>query len=104
MVKAVELEIKKKYIEAVACYEKNISKELAIPDDYINLSFLYWSFAFELFEFNKPNSINDEMSLIGGNKYMKVLDLGLNKFPNNLEIHFWKKYFQHISFGVKFTE
>ena len=45
---AIIYDIKKEYIKAVDAYETLIRKDGVIPDYYINLSFLYWSFAFEL--------------------------------------------------------
>lgn len=94
------------YIEAVKSYEDEIACDFnsILPDSYINLAFLYWSFAFELFEFNIPNKINEEYSTIGGNRYKIILDLGLIKYPNNVELYFWKKYFQQIIYGEEFSE
>lgn len=91
------------YIEAVKSYEDEIADN-STPDSYINLAFLYWSFAFELFEFNNPNNITEDYSVIGGNRYKIILDLGLSNYPSNLELHFWEKYFQHIIFSDEFSE
>ena len=106
MEEALIKEINKEYIEAVKCYENEIAKNdfSVLPDNYINLAFLYWSFAFELFEFNIPNEIIAEYSIVGGNKYQKILDLGLNYYPNNVELNFWRKYFQHIIYGEDFSK
>ncbi len=100
---AVVKEIEKKYLEAVDLYENSLLKSAPV-ENYVNLSFLYWSFAFELFEFNIPNHISDRLSVIGGNRYAEVLDLGLNRYPDNLELHFWQKYFLHISAGRRFSD
>jgi hypothetical protein len=100
---AIIKEINKEYIEAVECYEKDLKKFPSI-ESYINLAFLYWSFAFELFEFNQPNNISENWSIVGGNKYLKTLELGLNNYPNSLELNFWKRYFSHVSFGNDFSE
>ncbi|MGB6092860.1 MAG: hypothetical protein WBF83_03775 [Moheibacter sp.] len=103
---AIIKEINKEYIEAVKHYEEKIAnKDTAIlSDSYINLAFLYWSFAFEYFEFVIPNNISEEWSIIGKNRYPRILELGLKQYPNSAELHFWKKYFQHIIFGEDFTE
>jgi len=103
---AIIKEINKEYLEAVKCYEYeinncNISASL---ESYINLAFIYWNFAFDLFGFNEPNNIPDDFSIIGGNRYSKILDLGLNNYPNSVELNFWKKYFSHIIFGEEFSE
>jgi hypothetical protein len=98
-------EINKEYVEATKFYENEIlSKKPVSPESYINLAFIYWSFAFELFEFNIPNNIPEDYSIIGGNRYQKILDLGLSNYPNNVELNFWKKYFQHIIYGEDFSE
>lgn len=106
MESGLKKDIEKKYIDAVIAYENEISNNSnqILVDNYINLAFLYWSFAFELFEFNIPNNINEDYSIIGGNRYKIILDQGLNNYPKNLELNFWKKYFQHIIYGDKFTE
>lgn len=106
MKSAVIKDINRNYIEAVKCYEEEIANnEMTVsPDSYINLAFLYWSFAFELFEFNIPNHIAEDYSIIGGNRYQTILDLGLIKYPNNVELSFWKKYFQHIIYDEIFSE
>lgn len=99
-------EINKKYVEAVEGYEDEIQnhEDVASPDTYINLAFLYWCFAFEFFEVVIPNAIPDHWSVKGGDSFLRILNSGLNKFPNNLELHFWKKYFFHIAYGEDFTK
>ncbi len=96
-------DINKEYIEAIKHYENEIvnNESFALPDSYINLAFLYWSFAFE---FSIPEDIPEDYSIIGGNRYQKILDLGLSHYPTNIELIFWKKYFQHIIYGEKFSE
>lgn len=102
---AILKEINKKYIEAVNYYEKVIDKDTpASPYNYINLAFLYWSFAFEFIEFDIPNNITEDWSVIGGNRYQKILELGLSNYPNNTEMLFWEKYFKHIIYGEDFSE
>ncbi|MDF3819609.1 hypothetical protein P3G55_06845 [Leptospira sp. 96542] len=98
---AIIKDINKEYIEAVELYEKDIKKSASL-ESYINLAFLYWCFAFELFEFNIPNNISEKLSAIGGNRYSMILEIGLNDYPNSIELHFWQRYFSHISFGDEF--
>jgi hypothetical protein len=106
MEKALIKEINGEYVEAVKCYENELANnESSIsPNSYINLAFLYWSFAFDYFGFDIPNNIPDDYSIIGGNRYQIILDLGLKNYPNNLELIFWNKYFQHIIFGEEFSK
>lgn len=102
---AINKEINKEYIEAVKLYEREIdNKDMPIVDVFVNLAFLYWSFATEEFEFNVPNSIPEKWSTVGGEKFLKVINLGLIKYPENLELNFWKHYFSYRLFGKDFTE
>lgn len=104
MESAITKEINKEYIEAVKCYENEIDNSTAPLESYINLSFLYWCFAFEHFEINIPNNIPEEWSIIGGNRYMKVLELGLDNYSNSIELNFWKRYYSHIIYSEEFSE
>lgn len=101
---AIIKEINKEYLEAVNYYEDEITNRRlsASLDSYINLAFLYWCFAFELYEFNIPNNISEDWSSIGGKRYSEVLELGLNNYPDSVELNFWKRYFLHITFGEEF--
>lgn len=105
MERALIKEINKNYVEATKSYEDEIADNITsiLPDSYINLAFLYWSFAFDYFGFDIPNNIPENYSIIGYDRYQIVLDLGLSKYPNNLELIFWKKYFQHIINGDDFS-
>jgi len=96
-------EINKDYIKAVKYYEEEIKNKKVLPATYINLAFLYWSFAFDYFGFDIPNNIPDDYSIIGGNRYSIILELGLKQYPNNAELNFWKRYFQHIIFSEDFS-
>ena len=97
-------DINKEYIKAVNAYETLIRNNDTIPDYYINLSYLYWSFAFELYEFTIPNNIPKNLVKKGGNEFIKILNLGIEKYPNDIELHFWKRYFLYISYAKDFTE
>ena len=102
---ALKKDIDRNYIETVKSYEDEIANNRApVLDSYINLAFLYWSFAFDYFGFDKPNNIPEDYSSIGGNRYQIILGLGLSKYPNNVELNFWKKYYQHIIYGEEFSE
>ncbi len=100
---ALQKEIEKDYVKAVELYEKDIEGKASV-ESYSNLAFLYWCFAFELFEFNIPNNISEVWSKLGGERYSEILRLGLDKYPNSRELIFWKRYFAHIIFGENFTE
>ncbi len=98
-------DMNKDYLEAINHYENEIGiNELPSVDSFTNLAFLYWAFASQQIEFNLPNNISDEWSIIGGNNFSRVLEKGLAKYPRNVELHFWKHYFPYRLFMVEFTE
>ena len=102
---AISKELNKEYIEAVELYEKELQQNCTpLIDIYINLGFLYWEFAAEGIEFNDPNGVPDKWSLIGGERYQKIITQGLEQYPDSVELHFWKKYFHHRLFFDDFTE
>lgn len=103
---AINKELNKEYINAVELYEEEMNNTtLSAPlESYINLAFLYWSFAFDFFGFDIPNSIPDNYTVIGGNRYPKILELGLNNYPNSIELNFWLRYFSHIIYSEEFSE
>lgn len=98
-------DINREYLEAVKYYEEEINNsDLPKLDAYINLAFLYWEFAAEQFEFNMPNNIPEEWSVIGGKRFSKIIDMGLKKYPNSIELHFWKKYLPYRLFSTDFSK
>lgn len=101
---AITYDINRAYIQAARAYETLIRGEDAMTDYYINLSFLYWSFAFEWYEFVIPNNIPEYWVKRGGDEFLKILDLGIEKYPKDIELHFWKRYFLHVSYAEDFTE
>ncbi|MEZ4887462.1 MAG: hypothetical protein R3E32_22205 [Chitinophagales bacterium] len=101
---AIIKDINKDYIEAVRLYEDIINSDYASLVIYTNLAFLYWEFAAEQISFNEPNDISDEWSLIGGEKYKEVIEQGLKKYPNSLELKFWRRYLHYRLFFEKFTQ
>ncbi|MFK7907086.1 MAG: hypothetical protein AB8B69_18265 [Chitinophagales bacterium] len=104
MESAIIKDISKDYIEAVGLYEESIKTGSASLEMYTNLAFLYWEFAAEQMSFNIPNNIPGEWSLIGGNRYGEIIEQGLKKYPNSLELKFWKKYLPYRLFGKEFTQ
>ena len=74
---AIIYDIRKDYIKAVEAYEMLIRNDNALPD--------YWVKK-------------------GGNEFLKVLDSGIKKYPKDIELHFWRRYFLHTSYCEDFTE
>lgn len=101
---ALNKEINKEYINAVELYEDCIDNGNATLDVYSNLAFIYWEFATEQISFNVPNNISDDWSLIGGKKYGQILDLGMKRYPDSLELKFLKKYFAYRLFFEEFSQ
>ncbi len=101
---ALSEELNKRYLEAVKYYESELSNNSTPSiEAYVNLAFLYWEFASE-FTFNDAYNIPDEWSKIGGEKYPKIIELGLQKHPRSVELHFWKRYFPHRHYFDEFTQ
>ncbi|KQB99594.1 hypothetical protein [Pedobacter sp. Hv1] len=105
MNKAITKDIEKQYLEAVKYYKEEIDTNTFPPLDYfINLAFLYWSFATEQIEFNDPNHIPDEWSVIGEKNFMPTIDKGLEYYHNNIELIFWRRYFSYRLYMSDFSE
>jgi len=82
----------KQYVEATLCYEDDIKNNPnASVDSYINLAFIYWGFLACGFDYADDSPIPDGYS-VELNSCKKIIELGLKKYPNNVELHFWKKY------------
>lgn len=96
--KAIDLDVKEDYEHAIELYERIIQSDLHEIDAYINLSFLYWEIACE-FPFRNEYNISNETFDISYKRYNEVLNIAINIFPNNAELHFWKAYFPHIILG-----
>lgn len=103
MNQAIINDINKQYLEAVKCYEAELVNSPS-ADIFTNLAFLYWSFATEQIEFNDPNDIPQEWSIIGEKKFLLVIDKGLENYPNHLELVFWRQYFSYRLYVTDFSE
>jgi hypothetical protein len=99
---AIEKDIDKQYNDAAVYYQESINENELNVDVYLNLAFLYWNF--QDYGFFTYYNISEELAEIGYKKYPEILKKGLEVFPNNLELHFWDKYFSHILYGEDFTK
>lgn len=98
-------DINKDYLLAEKLYNEEInSLETASEKAFTNLAFLYWAFASLEFEFNIPNNIPVDWSIIGGNSYLNILKKGLKIYPDSLELNFWNNYFPYRLFQTEFSE
>jgi hypothetical protein len=105
MTTAISKDINKEYLEAVNYYESEIiNQEIVSVKSFANLAFLYWAFAYQQIEFNDVYNIPDEWSTIGGESFLKVIGKGLEKYPESLELNFWKNYFPYRMFMTEFSE
>src|SRR5690606_14786156 len=99
MSKSTDLDISRNYEEAANQYEKEIYVlRRGGVAEYANLSVLYWSFATELFEFALPNNFSETLQELGTKRFKNVLDDGLIKYPESVELNFWKRYYHHRMF------
>lgn len=99
---AIDKDFNKQYNDAVVYYQKSVDENELNVDAYLNLAFLYWNF--QDFGFFTYYNISERLREIGYIKYNEIIENGINQFPNNVELKFWKKYFQHIFFGEEFSE
>lgn len=89
--------------EAIKHYEAEIAKNKSAPADaFINLTFIYWSLAFEP-PFTFDEGVSDRWSLFAGSRYPVILEMGINRYDGNLELHFWEKYFPYRGLGEEFS-
>lgn len=101
---AILKDIQKDYISAVHCYETElIVSDKPDIDIFINLAFIYWEFAAEEIEFNKPNGIPEEWARIGVTRFQEVLQLALTQYPLDVELNFWVRYLKARLFLEEFT-
>lgn len=105
MTTAISKDINMEYLEAVNYYESEIkNQEIVSVKSFANLAFLYWAFASQQIEFNDVYNIPDEWSTIGGESFLKVIGKGLDKYPDSLELNFWKHYFPYRLSMTEFSE
>ena len=101
--KAVNLDVAENYDEAITNYEDAIlENEKLHTDAFSNLAFIYWNLAFAS-PFEIKPEVADRWSIIGGERYSIILEMGINRQADILELIFWKRYCSHIVFGEDFT-
>ncbi len=104
---ALELEYYRDYAGAVSVYKKIIGNTHPPVDAFINLAFLYWSIVNDrLFDTltKKEYGVSAELILASDKMYEFIINLGLQEYPKNIELAFWKLYFSEISYGKDVTE
>ncbi|MBS1919590.1 MAG: hypothetical protein JST17_05010 [Bacteroidetes bacterium] len=101
--KALSFDTSKDYVNAVIFYEQSISANEIIRDAFINLSFIYWHSAAE-FAWADYHNIPHSMREKGAKKYQEIIKLALKYFPDDVELHFWEKYFPHRLFFDPLTQ
>lgn len=101
---ALEMELNKAYIGATKAYEIELENNANSPIDiYINLTFLYWSFAAD-YGFTSYYDIPNEWGNLGAERYPEVLEMALEKYPEHVELHFLKRYLRHRFTYDDFTQ
>lgn len=100
---ALRQDIAQNHDEAIKGYEDAIFEdEETETDAFTNLAFIYWSLANEP-PFAFKSGISDRWSIIAGERFPIILEMGIQRQPDTLELIFWKRYFAHIVFGEVFT-
>jgi hypothetical protein len=102
-VEAVKQDIAENYDEAIKSYEDAILENQDIHTDaFTNLAFIYWNLAFAS-PFDIKPDVADRWSIIAGERFPIILEMGIQRLPDTLELIFWKRYFAHIVFGEDFA-
>jgi hypothetical protein len=81
--------------EVVIFYEERITLKSMSYDDYINAILLYWSISFDYGLESyciSQNIISNEKLLELPDIVKKLFDESLAKFPNDIELKFWRLY------------
>jgi hypothetical protein len=102
-VRALQLDIYQRYPEALIEYEKSIACGEHIIDAYINVAFIYWRSAVE-FCWADACYLPNWMRGLGGARYVEILDLAADLFPEVADIYFWRRYLEHRSIYTDFEE
>jgi hypothetical protein len=105
MNKGIALEIIQEYVSAAEWYQDQIDNHIDIvsADTIINLAFIYWSSVWEYIEFALPNNIPTGWGYKGYDNLNNLYNLGISKFPNNVEFYFWPRFLDSIGVGEEFT-
>lgn len=93
---AITKDIQREIVTAAKAYECCISNAAPL-DAYINLAFLYWQST--EYGFNAAYKLPLEFIHESGDRYLRILDLGMAAFPSSKELVFWNRYFAFISLG-----
>ena len=97
---AISKDIQRDVIAAANLYESCIS--IGGPlDAFINLAFLYWQST--EYGFNAAYNLPIAFIHKSGERYSRILDLGMTAFPSSKELVFWDRYFAFVSLGDDFS-
>jgi len=91
---AIQEDIDVNYFAAIDIYEQLIDLNVATLSVFSNLSFIYWRFAAHV-GFRSSHNISDEWIERGDINYKIVINKGLEKYPESVELRFLSKYFLH---------
>lgn len=102
--KAIQAEEAEYYETAIAIYKDMLGQEDTPLDAFINLAFLYFIFAAEPF-FAERNKLSTKTKAeIKDNGYTSVINKGLAKYPDSIELHFWASYFPNRTYFKPFSK
>ena len=100
---AINLDLDRKYVEAIGEYELALTKETFNVNLSINLAFLYWQSAAK-FPWADAYSIPGNIREKGIDRCNEILTAAKLKFPQCAELYFWEKYLWHRLVFDPFTE
>lgn len=104
MREAISRDVRGHYSEAIKHYELELTgNKNASVDAYLNLAFIYWELFIEP-PFSFDEGVSYRWNVIAEERYPITLQQGLDKYPQNAELHFWEMYFSHIFLGKDFSK
>lgn len=91
---ALKLDLSQNYPEAIKEYEQALCQDSLDLEFLINLAFLYWISASQFSWADKYNIPVKERSK-AVDRCSELIGIAKSKFPQNCEVFFWEKYFNH---------
>jgi hypothetical protein len=93
------------YELAVAAYERAILRPQAPVEAFANLSFIYWeSITQQSMTFTNGTAIPLTLNDMPWQTCFRVLAKGFQRYPNDLELSFWKRYYPYRGIFDDFSD
>jgi hypothetical protein len=91
------------YEQAATVYERVIMHPQAPVEAFANLSFIYWEAVWQL-SFTNGSTTPLALQQLPVDSCSRVLTAGLQRYPHDLELSFWARYYPYRGIYDKFSE